>query len=256
MVNTSPYIDLPDGRRFAYAVRTSARSRSLRLKVTARDGLIVIAPQGLGSDRIAQLVASKGNWILGRLRQFDEIRHLLNSNEPAPPQAFDLPAFAESWIVEYRETCSKTVGARTDRPGKIVVSGTVSNPKRCNAALRRWLARRAKEALTPWLETLSIQTGLKCSSITIKSQRTRWGSCSVGKVISLNSKLLFLTKEMARYVLIHELCHTMEHNHSIRFWALVRQFEPKTDTLHGSMPEAWKQIPVWAHPIRMGKEVV
>lgn len=255
MVNT-PYIDLPDGRRFAYAVRTSARSRSLRLKITARDGLVVIAPQGLGAERIAALVSNKGNWILSRLQQFDEVRHLLSLNEPAPPQAFDLAALAESWLVEYRETRSKTIGTRTDRQGRILVYGAVNDTKRSNAALRRWLARRAKETLTDWLETLARQTDFKFSSITIKSQRTRWGSCSSRNVISLNSKLLFLPKELARYVLIHERCHTMEHNHSMRFWALVRQFEPKADTLHGAMPEAWKQIPAWAHPMRTSKEVV
>lgn len=78
------------------------------------------------------------------------------------PQAFDLAALAESWRVEYRETRGKTVGARTDRVGRVLVFGAVSDPERCKAALRRWLARRAKELLEPWLQSLSEQTGLKC----------------------------------------------------------------------------------------------
>jgi hypothetical protein len=47
---------------------------------------------------------------------------------------------------------------------------------------------------------------------------------------------------------------TLEHNHSNRFCAHLRQFEPKTDAFHGEMREAWKRIPDWAHPIQVGRE--
>jgi predicted metal-dependent hydrolase len=248
------HVDLPDGRRLEYEVRTSARSKSVRLKITARDGLTVTAPQGVAQERIADLVAVKGDWILGRLNHFDEMRHLLGEHTPTRPQAFDLAADAESWRVEYRETRGKTVGARTDRMGRVLVFGAVGDPERCQAALRRWLARRAREVLDPWLESLSEQTGLKFDKLLIKAQRTRWGSCSISRAISLNCKLLFLPRELVRYVLIHELCHTVVRNHTTRFWAMVRQFEPRVDALHGSMRDAWKLIPGWAHPIRTKTE--
>ena len=248
------YVDLPDGRRLDYEVRTSARSKSVRLKITACEGLFVTAPQGVTQERIAELVAGKGDWILGRLNDFDEMRHLLGEDIPTRPQAFDLAAYGESWRVEYRETRGKTVGARTDRMGRVLVFGAVSDPERCQAALQRWLARRAKELLKPSLESLSEQTGLNYDKLMIKTQRTRWGSCSASRAISLNCKLLFLPRELVRYVLIHELCHTVVRNHTTRFWAMVRQFEPKVDALHGSMRDAWKLIPAWAHPSRTKTE--
>ena len=237
---------LPDGRRIEYEIRSSAKAKSLRLKLSARDGLTVIAPEGLAEPEITKLVEGKSDWITARLKQFDEVRHLLNEAETARPQAFDLPALAESWRIEYQKTKGKTVGARTDQPGRIIVYGAIDEDERCKAALRRWLARRAKESLVPWLDSISSETGLQYGRLTIKSQRTRWGSCSANGVISLNCKLLFLPRELVRYVIIHELCHTLELNHTNRFWTQLRQFEQRTDELHGRMRDAWKCVPTWA----------
>ncbi len=90
-------IDLPDGRQLDYEIRPSAKARSLRLKMTVRDGLTVIAPKGLNERKVVELVAGKRDWIAARLKQFDEVRHLLGETSTACPQAFDLPALAESW---------------------------------------------------------------------------------------------------------------------------------------------------------------
>jgi predicted metal-dependent hydrolase len=95
------------------------------------------------------------------------------------------------------------------------------------------------------LQNISDQTGLKYNKATFKSQRTRWGSCSANKTISLNYKLLFLAPELVRYIIVHELCHTLIMNHSPKFWAMVRSFEPLADKHHGDMRDAWKKIPSW-----------
>jgi len=253
MVRTAQ-ITLPGGRRLDYEIRFSAKSRHLRLKMTARTGLTVIAPKGLDSKRVTELVAEKSDWIVTRLVHFDEVRDLIGKKKSTPPQAFDLPALAESWRVEYRETRGKTVGARTDRSGRVLVYGAVADVERCNAALRRWLARRAKEVLGQSLRTLATEAKLRFTGLTIKSQRTRWGSCSKDRVISLNSKLLFIPRDLVRYVMHHELCHIVERNHTQRFWTIVRQYEPKTEVLHGCMRQAWKLIPAWAHPIHPAGE--
>lgn len=252
----SARIQLPDGRQLDYEIRLSTKAKNVRLKITVRDGMTVIVPKGLSEQQVVELVTGKRDWIAARLTQFDEVRHLLGQAKTARPQAFDLPALAESWVVEYQQTQGQTVAARTDRTGRVIVYGMVDDDDHCKAALRRWLARRAKENLGSWLDAISAETTLRFNRLTIKSQRTRWGSCSTHGVISLNCKLLFLRPELVRYVMLHELCHTLERNHTSRFWSYLRQFEPKTDALHGLMRDAWKQIPAWAHPIKAGREEV
>ena len=138
------------------------------------------------------------------------------------------------------------MGATTDQPGRIVVYGAVSDVEACHAALRRWLARHAAKALPPWLERVAAQCGHTPTDISIKNQRTRWGSCARSGRISLNCKLLFLPRELVRYVMVHEICHLLEPNHSSRFWAHVRQMDHGTDDHHGRMRDAWKLVPGWA----------
>lgn len=240
------HLDLPDGRTLEFEIRSSAKARSLRLKISARDGLVVIAPNGVERGRVMRLVASKADWIAERLSEFDAVRHLVSGAVPVRPQAFDLPALGESWRVEYRSTRSQTVGARTDQAGRILVAGAIEDVEACQAALRRWLARHAKVALSTWLANVAQQTGLRYTDLAVKNQRTRWGSCTAHGRVSLNCKLLFLPRELVRYVIAHELCHTLESNHSSRFWAHLRQFEPGSDALHGRMRDAWKLVPTWA----------
>lgn len=245
-MSQTAYLDLPDGRRLDYEIRPSPRAKNLRLKISARDGLVVIAPNGAEPARVMELVKSRTDWISDRLREFDNVRHIIHEARPVRPQAFDLPALAETWRVEYRTTRARTVGARTDRPGRILVQGAVEDATACQTALRRWLARHAREAFEPWLANIAQQTGLRYTGLSVKSQRTRWGSCTSKGQVSLNCTLLFLPREQVRYAILHELCHTLEHNHSNRFWTHLRQFEPNTDALHGKMRDAWKLVPAWA----------
>ena len=239
-------VSLPDGRAIEFAIRFSTRARSARLRLGVREGLVVVVPAGLRRDKVQQIVSSRADWIAARLGEFDTVRHLIAKPAAGRPQAFDLPALAESWRVEYRERRCSTVGATTDQPGRIVVYGAIEEVEACHAALRRWLARHATEALPPWLERVSAQCGPVPMDISIKNQRTRWGSCARSGRISLNCKLLFLPRELVRYVMVHELCHLLEANHSRRFWAHVCQMDKVADDHHEQMRDAWKLVPSWA----------
>lgn len=243
---TAAALELTDGRWLPYRIAVSPRGRYVRLKLNTRSGLVVVVPHGFDRTNIEAIVRSKRDWVARHLRRFEAMHHWLAEQACiASPYSLNLPALDESWQIEYRQTPSDTVSIRNGQPGRLMIAGAIGNKIACRAALLRWLARRGREALAPWLARLADETGMPFSEVRIKGQRTRWGSCTAKGVISLNYKLLFLPPEWVRYVLIHELCHTQELNHSTRFWQLVNRWEPNTAEIRNRLREAWQWLPEW-----------
>ncbi|MDG4553854.1 MAG: SprT family zinc-dependent metalloprotease [Candidatus Competibacter sp.] len=236
-------LELADGRRISYRIAVSPHSHAIRFRLSARSGLVVTVPRGFDRSRLGAIVDGKRDWVADRLERF------VAANPPpvgaAPPREFRLLALAETWRIEYQATPAKVTIVRTAGSGRIVVAGQVENVATCHAALHRWLVRRGRDTLAPWLERLSGETGLRYGGVSIKGQQTRWGSCSARGGINLNYKLLFLPHEWVRYVLVHELCHTVELNHSSRFWDLVRQFEPGAREISAALRNAREYLPAW-----------
>lgn len=83
------------------------------------------------------------------------------------------------------------------------------------------LRRAAKEDLPPRIERIAAATGLRYTGLTIRASRTKWGSCTGRNTISLSLFLMTLPEHLRDYVILHELCHTVHHDHSPRFHALV-----------------------------------
>ena len=90
----------------------------------------------------------------------------------------------------------------------------------------------AKKILVERLNEISNDTGLSYNKVSIRNQKTRWGSCSSLNNISLNIKLIALPPRLMDYVIFHELVHTVERNHSKNFWNLLNKYLPKSNQLN------------------------
>ena len=84
----------------------------------------------------------------------------------------------------------------------------------------------ARELITRKAGELSRKLGVKFSKLTIRDQRTRWASCSHKGTLSFNWRLIMVPEVVLEYVIVHELCHLRQMNHSKRFWGLVCKFDP------------------------------
>jgi len=93
----------------------------------------------------------------------------------------------------------------------------------------------ARKVILEDLERINKFYGFKYNKVSIRDQSTRWGSCSSSRNLSFNFQLLFVTPEEREYVVVHELCHLKEMNHSKNFWNLVAKAFPNYKTIRAQL---------------------
>lgn len=225
-----------------FSVRESGRAKRLSIKIYPRGRVEVVVPRRTRASDVESFVAANRAWIQ-KTRAAFAAEHPPETFEL--PRQIELPAIGRRFHVSYRpEPAARGVRYRS-KGDTLILSGQTQNEQLCVVALKRWLAGLAKDEFMPRLQLLSARTGNPFMRLHVRGQRTVWGSHSSRGTISLNYCLLFLDEPHARYVLIHELCHAKHMNHSRRFWAHVRQFEPDYRRLDKDLNSAWKQIPAW-----------
>ena len=227
-----------------YRVKHSARAKHVRLKVTPFDGVIVVVPTGFDERQLPELLERQQPWIE---RQLTRISAALGPVErrAALPASIALRACDERWQIAYEATTSTRILIAETGPTELRVHGAIDDHGRVRAALKRWLARRARATLVGRLDALSARYRLPYEKATIRFQRSRWGSCSSRGTISLNAQLMFLPPDQVRCVLTHELCHTAHLNHGPDFRALLDRLEPDHQALHRELRQGWARVPAW-----------
>jgi len=146
----------PQSILFRHTVKESARSRHARLRLSLREGLVVVVPPGFARENIAQLLEEKRPWIEKTARKLKALHRLF---EPATterlPETIELAGIDEHWRVDYQKTGSGRVVAFEHDMRSLTLCGNTDHGPLCKAVLRRWLTRKAYMHLVPWLKKLS-----------------------------------------------------------------------------------------------------
>jgi predicted metal-dependent hydrolase len=209
--------------------------------------LCVVVPHGFDTEQVPALLTQKQAWIEKALLDVGNARPRLAADYL--PEDLNLAALNEAWQIDY---CTGGKRARLSvdtESSRLLITAQEQEQQTVFHLLRGWLAQHAKASLLQRLDALGTETGLRFNRMTIRNQRSRWGSCSSRKNLSLNLKLLFLQPEQLRYVLVHELCHTVQMNHSRAFWRLVENHQPGALELRKSMRKAWQAVPLWVSTV-------
>ncbi len=231
---TMPLTGLP-----AYRVRESRRARRARIQVTPMGDVEVVIPHGFNTGLIPAFLGSHQEWlekVLARTRSQRprELDHPI-------PDSVSLAATSQAYELFYRQGVRNRV---KESEGMLEV---FLNPDaELHKVLQRWLGQVARTHLTIVTEEIADKTGLDYGKLSVRGQRSRWGSCSSKKDISLNRSLMFLDPELVHYVVLHELCHTQHMNHSNSFWQLVAHHQPDYKLLDRQLRFGWSRVPRWA----------
>lgn len=225
-----------------YTIRISRRAKHLSLNISHDHGLEVVLPRADDEVRIIPFLEQNRKWVEKHLAKasYNPRQECADSL----PHSVPLRAIEETWAVEYinyQQRAKIVVHPHEE----LVIFADLSDPLACRQLLIRWIRARAKQYLGDYLSQLSADINLDYCSFRLRGQRSRWGSCSSNKDIILNYKLIFLPAEIVRYVLIHELCHTVYLDHSFKFWQLVEKFVPNHKILRKQLHQQQHLPPSW-----------
>jgi predicted metal-dependent hydrolase len=219
-----------------FAVRVSPRARRLTARVHVGGRVEIVVPVGVNAHAVRDFVQRFTPWID---RKVAAMRCLAAPSEPVPT-CIEFAATGEKFAVEWRKGPRRRAQPDADR-----IAVQAADERGARAVLRSWLKVAAYERLAPRLLHLANELNCSVSRVSIRCQRTRWGSCSTRGTVSLNCSLVFLKMEVVRYLFVHELAHTRHMNHSAHFWRLVEKIEPDYRRLDRELLASWRTVPGW-----------
>lgn len=232
--------------QFDYRVRINRRARRPQIKVTHAGQVVVVLPCRMDERHIDDLVHRHRLWITARLSELAGQIARLPEQLGLIPQTVVLESIGQCWQIRYGAAIGRAW--REDRIDRQLLLRPAAGDDEVCQTLQGWLHHQARERLPEWLARVSRRTGLNYSGVTIRAQKTRWGSCSATGNINLNRNLLFLPAELVEYLLVHELCHTRHPNHSPAYWTLVAEQLADYRQRDRALRQAVQDIPLWARP--------
>ena len=201
-----------------YQVRISQRAQRWRISVTA-DKVEVVLPEG---SRLhpEKLIKDYSDWILEKQAKLKKRKAKINKKSlPEGQILFN----GKPVLLEVKPAGLLERPQVIPAQGMIrIVNGRGSSSKQ----LHMWLVDEAEAALARQVQVRSKEMGVKPAGMAIRNQRTRWGSCSTRGTLSFNWRLIMAPPEVLDYVVVHELAHMHQQNHSKAFWAIVARYCP------------------------------
>ncbi len=209
--------------------------KSLRLSIYTQTGKVrLAAPLWLSDDALRMYALSKLSWIRKHQKR-------LESRKPQAAQAFVSGEYHEysggRFILEVVPHTGKPRVVLDHSMLKLFVKDSSTKHYRANV-LAGWYRDRIKEQIPGLIEAWEKRIGVEVAAWGIKRMKTRWGSCNIrARRIWLNLELAKKPARCMEYVVVHEIVHLLERNHSKRFAALMTQFLPQWRSLKEELNE-------------------
>jgi len=219
----SKYTTILDDQTVPYAVKHSSRAKHVRLEVRLNRGLIVVVPMSYDMEELPDLLRKKRRWILGKLSKYGRVPPLAAEKELKSGDSIPYLGRYLKIVTRHNPVTADSVRLEKNR---LLVNLNTRNG-RLNLVLEWWYRQQAERLIKKRADELCPRLGVTYSRLTVRGAKTRWGSCSRKGNLNFNWKLMMAPEPVINYVIIHELAHLKEMNHSKNFWKLVAEHCPK-----------------------------
>ena len=213
--------------------------KTLAIHVYPDKSVVVDAPANTSIDKVKSKVVKRAKWIRKQQRFFERYPPALPARKYISGEAFRY--LGRQYTLKIEHSIINEVKLLR---GQLYVYATYKSPKHIKELVDAWYRERAerifKERFSECLKQAQQRISVEHDGqFKLRAMKTRWGSCSVKSQIILNPELIAAHKECIDYVIIHELCHVIEHNHSKNFYKLLDKampdWEKRKDKLETTM---------------------
>jgi len=215
-----------------------SRRRSIAASILSDGTLAVKAPVLIPEFIIKQFLRIKEDWIIDHIvkRRRNGLKQLI----PTIDKLSDTSEYVNFFSNRIQIVVSESDLTKTTRLYRVKDSFQIILPpgltafkreKEICTEIHNWYKKNSKNELIQRVQKYSEITDMSYNKVTVKDVTSHWGSCSVEKNLNFNYRLGMLPLEIADYVIVHELCHTVEMNHSQSFWDLVTKYCPNYKAL-------------------------
>jgi predicted metal-dependent hydrolase len=210
-------LDLTDDTTIRIDVCPSKRTKRLRL-VSGINGVQAIVPLNYRAQELESFVASKRDWILKTSQYYGKLKD--RCGELEPHTIYFLGSKYRFYVVKDRQP--STVVSDTIK----LITFHVTDMRRYKQHIHEWYKQQTARIIADRLPALAGMLNLQYNKASIKSQKSRWASCSKKRNLHFNLLLVAAPPEVIDYIIIHELMHLIEFDHSSKFWQLVNEADP------------------------------
>jgi predicted metal-dependent hydrolase len=222
---------------FFITIKRSRRRKTVALQIK-QGAVIARVPHNVPLTTVRDFAEQKTAWITAKLAQYQA---------PTPQQFVDGEAhlyLGESYPLQITTAAAHSEVHFEQANIHILSHQHQPSMQTLKNQLRKAYREQAERYLSLRVEQLAEVTGLRPQQLQIKTYRARWGSCSADGRVQLNWKLILAPPNIIDYVIVHELCHLEQHNHSPAFWELVASFYPDWQQARSWLKEHNQQLDV------------
>lgn len=218
MPETAPREITLQGENVPFEVRDSDEASEPRIDVDIH-GVRVVLPEDSTTDP-EELLRENAVWVLEKKGKYDAYREQIPEREFEEGERFSYLGEQYEIVVEQRPASQVT-------ENEFSLARHHVEQTSIKRALETLYRRKARELFEDRANHFAGEMGVEYDKIEVRNQRTKWGSCSTTGTLGLNWRLMMAPPEVVDYIMIHELAHLQEQNHTDEFWSLVAEYDSK-----------------------------